>query len=88
MYHDGTYVKDLSLLNRDLSQCIIIDNSPYSYVFHPGKIFYFLHSNLPLENAIDCTSFINDQDDRELYQIADYLEYLHDMDDVRGKTRY
>ena len=33
----GHYVKDLSLLNRDISQTIIVDNSPMSYIFHPGK---------------------------------------------------
>mmetsp|Transcript_8748 Transcript_8748/g.9265 ORF Transcript_8748/g.9265 Transcript_8748/m.9265 type:complete len:315 (+) Transcript_8748:47-991(+) len=74
VYHEGSYVKDLSLLNRDLSQCIIVDNSPLSYLFHP-------------ENAIDCTSFINDPDDREMWQIGDFLEHLHQVDDVRGQTR-
>jgi carboxy-terminal domain RNA polymerase II polypeptide A small phosphatase len=36
VYHGGHYVKDLSLLNRDVSQCILVDNSPMSYTFHPG----------------------------------------------------
>lgn len=74
VYFEGSYVKDLSLLNRDLSQCIIVDNSPLSYLFHP-------------ENAIDCTSFINDPEDREMWQIGDYLEHLHDVNDVRGQTK-
>jgi TFIIF-interacting CTD phosphatase-like protein len=52
----GHYVKDLSLLNRDLSQTIIVDNSPMSYIFHP-------------ENAIDCGSFIDDLGDIELWQV-------------------
>jgi hypothetical protein len=39
------------------------------------------------ENAIDCSSYINDPSDRELYHIADYLEHIHNIDDVRGKTR-
>lgn len=29
-------MKDLSTLNRDISQTIIVDNSPMSYIFHPG----------------------------------------------------
>ena len=36
VFYDGHYVKDLSLLNRDISQTIIVDNSPMSYIFHPG----------------------------------------------------
>ncbi|KAI2508460.1 phosphatase [Fragilaria crotonensis] len=57
VYFEGNYVKDMSLINRDLSQSIIVDNSPNSYVFHP-------------ENAIDCSSFIDDPNDRELDQIG------------------
>lgn len=34
----GHYVKDLSLLNRDITQTIIVDNSPMSYIFHPGIV--------------------------------------------------
>jgi len=71
VYYEGNYVKDLSLLDRDLSQAIIIDNSPSSYVFHP-------------ENAIDCSSFIEDPRDRELDQIADFLIGIKDTRDVRG----
>jgi RNA polymerase II subunit A small phosphatase-like protein len=71
VYYEGNYVKDLSLLDRDLSQAIIIDNSPASYIFHP-------------ENAIDCTSFIDDPMDRELDQIAEFLVGVKDVKDVRG----
>lgn len=74
VYHDGHYVKDLSLLNRDVSQCIIVDNSPMSYIFHP-------------DYAIDCSSFIDDPNDVEMWQIADFLEDLNKFDDVRGRTR-
>jgi len=71
VYYEGNYVKDLSLLNRDLSKTIIIDNSPASYMFHP-------------ENAIDCSSFIEDRSDRELDQIGSFLAGIKDADDVRG----
>jgi RNA polymerase II subunit A small phosphatase-like protein len=70
-YFEGNYVKDLSLLNRDLSDTIIIDNSPASYMFHP-------------ENAIDCSSFIDDRNERELYQIGAFLTGIKDVKDVRG----
>lgn len=70
VYYEGNYVKDLSLINRDLSQSIIIDNSPSSYIFHP-------------ENAIDCSSFIEDPADRELDQIGSFLEGIKNVGDVR-----
>jgi carboxy-terminal domain RNA polymerase II polypeptide A small phosphatase len=74
VYFEGNYVKDLSLLDRDISQTIIVDNSPSSYSFHPG-------------NAIDCSSFIDDPKDRELDQIAAFLKGVKDVRDVRGITQ-
>jgi RNA polymerase II subunit A small phosphatase-like protein len=74
VYHEGHYVKDLSLLNRDIKSCIIVDNSPMSYIFHP-------------DHAIDCSSFIDSKLDRELWQIADFLEAIHAVDDVRDVCR-
>jgi len=75
VFYDGHYVKDLSLLNRDISQTIIVDNSPMSYIFHP-------------ENAIDCTSFFDDPTDVELWQIADFLLSIKNCDDVRPYCRH
>lgn len=71
VYYEGSYVKDLSLLNRNLKDTIIIDNSPASYLFHP-------------ENAIDCSSFIDDLNDRELHQIGSFLKGMRNVEDVRG----
>jgi RNA polymerase II subunit A small phosphatase-like protein len=56
-------VKDLSLLDRDLSQTIIIDNSSMSYLFHP-------------QNAIGCSNFIDDQNDTELWDIGNFLKHI------------
>ncbi|KAE9026357.1 hypothetical protein PF005_g3231 [Phytophthora fragariae] len=67
--YEGNYVKDLSLLARELSQTIIIDNSPMSYIFHP-------------RNAIGCSSFIDDPNDRELESISRFLVKHHDVQDV------
>jgi carboxy-terminal domain RNA polymerase II polypeptide A small phosphatase len=74
VYFQGHYVKDMSLLNRPINECIIVDNSPMSYAFHP-------------ENAIGCGSYINCPKDVEMWQLADFLENLSSGDDVRGKTR-
>jgi RNA polymerase II subunit A small phosphatase-like protein len=70
VYFEGHYVKDLRLLNRPLSKTIIVDNSPNSYLFHP-------------ENAIDCTSFIDDRRDEELLIISDFLKGVKHVEDVR-----
>jgi len=71
VYYQGSYVKDLSLLDRELTRTIIIDNSPNSYLFHP-------------ENAIDCSSFIDDPRDKELDHICSFLKGIKNVSDVRG----
>ena len=71
VYYEGNYVKDLSLLDRDLSKTIIVDNSTSSYIFHP-------------RNAIDCTSFIDDPTDVELDQIGSFLKDIRNVKDVRA----
>jgi RNA polymerase II subunit A small phosphatase-like protein len=38
--HEGSFVKDLSLLGRDPTDVIIIDNSPASYMFQPGMFIF------------------------------------------------
>ena len=34
---NGTYIKDISSIEPDLSKVIILDNSPMSYMFHEGR---------------------------------------------------
>ncbi|CAI5710885.1 unnamed protein product [Peronospora destructor] len=68
--YEESYVKDLSLLDRNVSQTIIIDNAPISYIFHP-------------RNAIGCSSFIDDPNDCELESISRFLTNFHDVNDVR-----
>lgn len=36
-YRNGVYIKDLSLVEPDLSKVMILDNSPMSYILHEGK---------------------------------------------------
>jgi len=67
--HYGNYVKDLSHLGRPLTNVIIIDNSPSSYMFQP-------------DNAIPITSWFNDKADRQLYDLLPFLEQLMYVDDV------
>ena len=67
---NGLLVKDLSRMNRDLKRTIIVDNSPNAYLWHP-------------EHAIDVVDFVGDPEDDELKTIADFLDVIHDVDDVR-----
>ncbi|CCM05067.1 uncharacterized protein FIBRA_07273 [Fibroporia radiculosa] len=69
--HRGNYVKDLSQLGRPISDTIIIDNSPASYIFHPN-------------NAVPVSSWFNDPHDTELTDLCPFLADLAQVDDVRG----
>jgi len=68
--HYGNYVKDLSLLGRDMKKTLIIDNSPFAYMFQP-------------DNAIPITSWFNDKNDRELFELIPFLNStIADAEDV------
>eukprot|EP00903_Cladosiphon_okamuranus_P013203 g12315.t1 len=75
-FHEGYFVKDLTLLrHQSLESTIIVDNSPMAYMFQP-------------ENAIDCMSWIDERDDTELNVIADFLETIIDVPDVRDLLEF
>lgn len=61
--HQGNYVKDLSMVGRDLKDTIIIDNSPTSYIFHP-------------QHAVPISSWFSDAHDNELLDLIPVLEDL------------
>lgn len=71
-HEERVYVKDLSRLRRNIKDCIIIDNSPLSYLFHPT-------------NAIACTSWFGDDRDTELRDLLPVLRgELLTVGDVRS----
>jgi len=61
--HYGNYVKDLRQLGRPLEHSIIVDNSPFSYMFQP-------------ENAIPIATWFHDKNDRQLYDLLPFLDSL------------
>ena len=73
------YVKNLSLLERDLSQTIIVDDRNDVYKYHP-------------RNGINCYDFNGDEpnsyQDNELTLIGDFLIGIKDCEDVRDHCPY
>ncbi|KAI9915208.1 hypothetical protein PsorP6_007068 [Peronosclerospora sorghi] len=64
-YLNGAHVKDLSSLNRNLRQVVIVDDDPAAYQLQP-------------ENAIPVKPFTNgrDRDDQELKKLIPFLKAL------------
>lgn len=63
------FVKDMSILGRDITRSMIVDNSPSSYAFQP-------------ENGIPIESWFDDKTDNELVLLADALDQIADCDEA------
>ncbi|KAF9577245.1 Nuclear envelope morphology protein 1, partial [Lunasporangiospora selenospora] len=70
-YRNGSYLKDLSIVESDLSSVCLLDNSPLSY-------------SLNKENGIPIDSWINDPDDEALLDLLPFLDALRFTEDVRS----
>jgi RNA polymerase II subunit A small phosphatase-like protein len=60
----GSWVKDLSRLNRNLEKVIIVDNSPAAYLLHPY-------------NAIPISSWYDDPGDAALAKLLFFLRHSY-----------
>lgn len=95
VFVDGNYLKDLSVLGRDLARVIIVDNSPqvtatifliFSWlkleVFYID-VFYFQAFGFQVDNGIPIESWFDDRSDKELLLLLPFLETLVGVEDVR-----
>jgi len=71
---EGNFLKDLGVLGRELSQVVLIDNSPYAYGYQ-------------VDNGIPIESWFDDPDDTELLDLIPFLRHIHNVEDVRPFVR-
>ena len=67
---EGSFVKDLNNLGRDLRNTIIIDNSPIAYWLNPS-------------NGLPIKGFYDDIEDKELLNMIPILEHIATVDNIQ-----
>lgn len=67
------YIKDLDLLNRDLTKTVIVDNLKENFVYHNG-------------NGIEISSWYDDYSDRCLYHLGEILRDIYSQFKKNGSS--
>jgi len=73
-HYKDNFLKPLQILNRSLSNCFLIDNSPQTFGFQ-------------IDNGIPITSWFDNEKDDELKRLVGILQQMKDLGDVRPFIR-
>ena len=71
---EGNFLKDLTVLDRDLSKTVLVDNSPHAFGYQ-------------IDNGIPIESWFDDPTDTELLKLERFMRSLQGKDDVRDVVR-
>lgn len=72
----GVFIKDLRIFgNRKVEDMIIVDNSAYCFAYQ-------------IENGIPIISWFDDNNDRELYKLIEYIKILAVVPDICAVNRH
>lgn len=79
---ENIFIKDLSVLGRDLKKTLIVDNVYHSFAY---QVFV---PNKQLENGVLIKSYINNGPDNALSDLMQLLLNIKDVDDIRVGLKY
>lgn len=90
----GNYLKDLTVLGRDLSTTVLVDNSPHAYGYQVATQTRETESASrnhvciwQVDNGIPIESWFDDDTDTELLKLSGFLRKLQNTSDVRPIVR-